>query len=305
MEGSWRRYVEHWRANRQYLAEQAAHELLADLGLTALEDELRGALVADFTTVGQRAELELTPNVASCLRALRDAGIRIGIVCDVGMTPSRILRDHLDRHGVLTLFDHWSFSDEVGWYKPDRRIFEHALSGLGGVEPSRCRACRRHPPHRRGRCARHGDARRALLRHQRRHRARSRGRHRRRRPRRPGGGAPGLKAAIEGEKKLWPRRIEATAGVFARATDRHLLFRSLHRHGSGSIEPRATMSRSAYAEGSSSGGTPPAARWAGGRREQVAEVEESDRRGERNAHGGTSSCQGRLRWRNGHALRPR
>jgi FMN phosphatase YigB (HAD superfamily) len=38
---------------------------------------------------------------------------------------------------VLALFDHWSFSDEVGWYKPDRRIFEHALAGLGGVDPGR------------------------------------------------------------------------------------------------------------------------------------------------------------------------
>ena len=53
------------------------------------------------------------------------------------MTPSTILRAHLDRHGVLELFDHWSFSDEVGWYKPDRRIFEHALEGLGGVAPDR------------------------------------------------------------------------------------------------------------------------------------------------------------------------
>jgi putative hydrolase of the HAD superfamily len=137
MEGSWRRYVERWHENRQYLADEAAHDLLADLGLVALEDELRAALVADFTTIGARAELDLTPNVAACIRALRAAGLRIGIICDVGMTPSRILRTHLDRHGILDLFDHWSFSDEVGWYKPDRHIFEHALSGLGGIAPAR------------------------------------------------------------------------------------------------------------------------------------------------------------------------
>ena len=137
MEGSWRRYVDAWHANRQYLAAEAAHDLLADLGLTDLEDDLRDALVVDFTTVGERAELELTPNVADCIRALRSAGLRIGIVCDVGMTPSTILRTHLERHGVLDLFDHWSFSDDVGAYKPDARIFEHALAGLGGIEPSR------------------------------------------------------------------------------------------------------------------------------------------------------------------------
>jgi putative hydrolase of the HAD superfamily len=137
MEGSWRRYVDAWHANRQYLALEAAHDLLTDLGLGELEPALRDALIADFTTVGERAELELTPNVADCLRTLHDTGLRIGIVCDVGMTPSTILRAHLERHGVLDLFDHWSFSDEVGWYKPDPRIFDHALAGLGGLAPER------------------------------------------------------------------------------------------------------------------------------------------------------------------------
>ena len=31
-----------------------------------------------------------------------------------GLTPSRSLRRYLDGHGLLELFDHWSFSDEVG-----------------------------------------------------------------------------------------------------------------------------------------------------------------------------------------------
>ena len=61
----------------------------------------------------------------------------VGIVCDVGLTPSPVLRGYLDAHGVLDRFDHWSFSDEVGVFKPDRRIFEHALEGLGGVSAER------------------------------------------------------------------------------------------------------------------------------------------------------------------------
>jgi FMN phosphatase YigB (HAD superfamily) len=58
-------------------------------------------------------------------------------VCDVGLTPSTVLRDYLEGHGILGLFDHWSFSDEVGVYKPDAAIFEHALGGLGGIDPTR------------------------------------------------------------------------------------------------------------------------------------------------------------------------
>ena len=57
--------------------------------------------------------------------------MRIGIICDVGLTPSRTLRRYLDGHGLLEFFDHWSFSDEVGTFKPDPAIFRHALAGLG------------------------------------------------------------------------------------------------------------------------------------------------------------------------------
>jgi putative hydrolase of the HAD superfamily len=53
------------------------------------------------------------------------------------MSPSPVLRGILEDHGVLDRFDHWSFSDEVGVYKPHPEIFEHALAGLGGVAPER------------------------------------------------------------------------------------------------------------------------------------------------------------------------
>jgi len=68
---------------------------------------------------------------------LRSTGVRIGIVCDVGMTPSSSLIGLLDARGILSLFDHWSFSDEVGVYKPDPAIFRHALAGLGSPDPGR------------------------------------------------------------------------------------------------------------------------------------------------------------------------
>jgi FMN phosphatase YigB (HAD superfamily) len=48
-----------------------------------------------------------------------------------------VLRTRLERNGVVDSFDHWSFSDEVGVYKPDPRIFEHAMAGLGVSEPAR------------------------------------------------------------------------------------------------------------------------------------------------------------------------
>jgi putative hydrolase of the HAD superfamily len=134
-EESWDRYVEHWTTNQQYQAVRAAEDLLERLGFD-VPAPVRRELIEAFTTVGSRATLHLTDGIESCLRRLKDGGVRLGIICDVGMTSSAILRDHLDKHGVLELFDHWSFSDEVGHYKPSPIIFEHALRGLGGVEPS-------------------------------------------------------------------------------------------------------------------------------------------------------------------------
>jgi FMN phosphatase YigB (HAD superfamily) len=62
--------------------------------------------------------------------------VKIGIVCDIGLTPSLVVRELLERDGLLGYFDGMSFSDEVGHYKPHPAIFEHALAGLGGVPAS-------------------------------------------------------------------------------------------------------------------------------------------------------------------------
>ena len=134
-EESWERYVEHWTTNQQYQSVTAAEDLLERLGFP-VPKPVRAQLIESFTTVGEQATLHLTDGIEECLSALAAAGLKLGIICDVGMTPSRLLRAHLDRHGVLELFDHTSFSDEVGHYKPSRVIFEHALAGLGGVAPA-------------------------------------------------------------------------------------------------------------------------------------------------------------------------
>ncbi|HEU0130534.1 MAG TPA: HAD family hydrolase [Mycobacteriales bacterium] len=131
-DASWERFVARWTAGEQFAYAEAAEEILEDLGFTVPGD-VRDALVEAFGRAADDAEIHLAPNAAPALRALKAAGLRLGIVCDVGMTPSPALRAHLDRHGVLELFDHWSFSDEVGHYKPAREIFEHALAGLGAV----------------------------------------------------------------------------------------------------------------------------------------------------------------------------
>lgn len=133
---AWRQFDLSWEKGEQFTGYHAAEMVLEVLGHT--EDALLRTQVIDaYLSAPQTMQLELTDNLESTLRTLKASGLQIGIVCDVGLTPSPVLRDYLEAHGVLSLFDYWSFSDEVGAYKPDAAIFEHALAGLGGVLPSR------------------------------------------------------------------------------------------------------------------------------------------------------------------------
>jgi FMN phosphatase YigB (HAD superfamily) len=121
-----------WLRNEQFTAEHAI-DVAAELLSALLRDGDKAALRDAWYSASTRADVELTPHCATVLAALDARGVRIGIVCDVGLTPSVLLREFLARHGVLDHFDHWSFSDDVGVYKPDAAIFRHALQGLGAT----------------------------------------------------------------------------------------------------------------------------------------------------------------------------
>ncbi len=129
-------FDERWHANEQFTAIEAAAWAMDDLGLDP-PPQLRAALLGAFVWTGDEVLPELAPGVREVLEVLAASDVRIGIVCDVGMTPSTSLRRFLAAHEVLDHFDHWSFSDEVGVYKPHAAIFEHALLGLGGIDPAR------------------------------------------------------------------------------------------------------------------------------------------------------------------------
>jgi len=135
-DSAWDAYIAAWRANEQFQAAEAAEHIIEHMGVE-VPAEVRLSLIEAFGRAGQEAELHLADGVEACLRTLKAAGLKLGIICDVGFTPSAVLREHLIRLGVLPLFDHWSFSDEVGAYKPSSVIFGHALAGLGGPAPER------------------------------------------------------------------------------------------------------------------------------------------------------------------------
>jgi putative hydrolase of the HAD superfamily len=130
--GSWRSFREAWHANQQYVTADGVGRVLELLGVPA-DDGVATTLVEHYGAGALEAELSLAPNVTETLSGLKDAGVRLGIICDVGMTPSTALRAALEQFGVMDRFDHHSFSDDVGVYKPDPAIFAHALAGLGST----------------------------------------------------------------------------------------------------------------------------------------------------------------------------
>lgn len=129
------RYQAAWLANAQYCVPEAVAVMLGELGLGP-DAHLAEALVEGFSEAGRAIELRLAEGVETCLRQLAGAGVRLGIICDIGLTPSPVLRWHLDQRGLLVLFESLVFSDERGVYKPAPGAFRAALDELG-VPPER------------------------------------------------------------------------------------------------------------------------------------------------------------------------
>lgn len=71
---------------------------------------------------------EMPPEHAGLLRGLRGS-LRLGLVSNFDHAPTA--RSILRRFGIEALFDHVVISDECGWRKPGRRIFDLAVAAMG------------------------------------------------------------------------------------------------------------------------------------------------------------------------------
>lgn len=56
---------------------------------------------------------------------------KLGLVSVTGVSPGRLMRDIMEDHGILHYFETLAFSDEVGYVKPNARLFTAALDELG------------------------------------------------------------------------------------------------------------------------------------------------------------------------------
>ncbi|SIR59605.1 HAD family hydrolase [Micromonospora avicenniae] len=121
------RLAEHWSARDLYPhAHRAAYTGLAetvDAGIDGLADALYERLLLSEGWVPY-------PDTAPTIAALREAGIRVAVVSNIGFD----LRPHFDAWQLTELVDAFVLSYEVGRCKPDPGIFLRAC-GMLGVDP--------------------------------------------------------------------------------------------------------------------------------------------------------------------------
>jgi len=89
-----------------------------------------GALRQDLLALYDR--LDTYPEVPDMLRALRQGGIRTAILSN---GTRRMIDAALDASGVGDLFDEVLTVEPIGIYKPDRRVYQLAVDGLGVEAP--------------------------------------------------------------------------------------------------------------------------------------------------------------------------
>jgi putative hydrolase of the HAD superfamily len=98
-------------------------------------DRLSSAAIEDLASAYASPVLAhppaLQPGAAEAITALAGRGVRLGIISNTGRTPGIMLRRILESHDLLRHFSVISYSDEVGYRKPDPEIFHRTLSGAG------------------------------------------------------------------------------------------------------------------------------------------------------------------------------
>jgi HAD superfamily hydrolase (TIGR01662 family) len=103
-------------------------EALGAIGFDLPADVVDHIVALDHSAYSKSLAVE--PEVLDTLDRLRADGKRLGLVSNITLLP-RLVREDLDRMSLGSRLDATVFSSEVGFRKPDPRIFREALERLG------------------------------------------------------------------------------------------------------------------------------------------------------------------------------
>lgn len=125
---AWSDHRREWAAGRHLHTAEVARRLATQLRTPS---HLYSTLTDCLEYLPPATELRVAADLPETLQQLRLWNIRIGLICDTGFSRGTTVRRLLADLGVEEYFTGMSFSDEVGAVKPDRRMFEHAMTYLG------------------------------------------------------------------------------------------------------------------------------------------------------------------------------
>jgi len=123
-----------WQVNRDVPVREHIGGMLEALDsgiLGRVSVEAMAALVRAYASPALVAPPAVDPGARAALEALAADGMSLAVISNTMRTPGEVVREVLDRAGVLPLFRVLVFSDECRIRKPDRAIFRHALESLG------------------------------------------------------------------------------------------------------------------------------------------------------------------------------
>ena len=130
---AWARHDEAWKQVETFGPGRMAAYCLEVRGID--DDESIQTLTKEFEEASIDAGVAPVEHARETLAALSAANIRLGLVCDTGFTPGRVVRRLLDENGLGDHLEVLGFSDEVGVPKPGGEIFAKVLAELGVRPP--------------------------------------------------------------------------------------------------------------------------------------------------------------------------
>jgi putative hydrolase of the HAD superfamily len=119
-----------WKSERDLDNDAHLALFLEGLGLEDV-DKLKEVIREPYVHALLHFRPKLVDGARDLLFSLKGRGYRIGLISNTGRTPGRTMRTVLEGYRLLRCFDAMTFSDETGYIKPNRRIFEVALRDLG------------------------------------------------------------------------------------------------------------------------------------------------------------------------------
>ena len=125
-------YMEAWIGGRHFGAQEEVSFFLQEFGIDepSVDREVIAKAISGVENAARLGALPLLPGVAETIPPLAAAGYRLGVISDTSLTPGRVLSEFLEADGLLQHFSVLTFSDETGYPKPDRRMFEQTLARL-------------------------------------------------------------------------------------------------------------------------------------------------------------------------------